>query len=82
MGKNLTFADVEIRECDERSPGKKIEVVFQRGVPGSIWNDETSPTNNQFPNKNAALPYGALVSLDVSIASSLGFSMIFQASTR
>ena len=77
MGKNLTFADVEIRECDERepvghpplppeqSPGRKIEVVFQRGVPGSIWNDETSPTNNQFPNKNAALPYGALVSLDV-----------------
>lgn len=44
---------------------RKIEVVFQRGVEGSVWNSEHSPTHNPFPNKNAALPYGALVSLNV-----------------
>jgi hypothetical protein len=49
----------------ELPPERKIEVMFQRGVEGSVWHPELSPTNNQFPNKNAALPYGALVSLDL-----------------
>jgi len=79
MGRNLAFADILIEECDDdglllrlddslspsESPERKIEVMFQRGVPGAVWNPEPSPTHNQFPNKNAALPYGALVSLDV-----------------
>ena len=78
MGKNLAFADILIEKCDDddflllldslspsESPERKIEVMFQRGVSGAVWNPEPSPTNNQFPNKNAALPYGALVSLDV-----------------
>jgi len=79
MGNNLTFADILVEECnddgpilylDSSSPSKqsserKIEVVFQRGIRGSVWHPESIPTNNQFPTKNAALPYGAKVSLDV-----------------
>lgn len=80
MGKNLAFADVLVKECDddglilrlddssstsELSPERKIEVMFQRGVQGSVWHPEPSSNHNQFPYKNAALPYGALVSLDL-----------------
>ena len=81
MGRNLTFADVLVKECEnedelilhvdlqstsvEPLAERKIEIVFQRGVPGSVWNPEASPANNPFPNKNAALPYGALVSLEL-----------------
>jgi len=82
MGKNLTFADVLVTECDgddngfllcrddSSSPSKepqerKIEVVFQRGVQGSVWQPDASPGNNEFPNKNAALPYGSFVSMEV-----------------
>jgi len=49
----------------EQAPERKVEVMFQRGVPGAVWNCELGPTGNAFPNKNAALPYGALVSVDV-----------------
>mmetsp|Transcript_3265 Transcript_3265/g.7749 ORF Transcript_3265/g.7749 Transcript_3265/m.7749 type:complete len:371 (+) Transcript_3265:127-1239(+) len=77
MGKNLAFADVLVEECDddrlipsldpssEEPVERKIEVVFQRGVEGSMWNHESSSDYNEFPNKNAALPYGAFVSLEV-----------------
>ncbi len=78
MGKNLTFADVLVKECDnedelilchdtssEQPVEKKIEVVFQRGVEGAVWDSEASEDHNDFPNKNAKLPYGAFVSLDV-----------------
>ena len=80
MGKNLTFADVLIEECDDNglvisldpslSPSegpqeRKIEVVFQRGVEGAVWNSESSVADHPFPNKNAALPYGAFVSMNV-----------------
>jgi len=79
MGNNLSFADVLIEECvddglvlcldssppSEQPPERRIEVMFQRGVQGSVWHSEPRPTNNQFPNKNASLPYGASVSLDL-----------------
>jgi len=79
LGKNLTFADVLVEKCDddelihplhssslsEQPPGRKIEVVFQRGVHGSVWYPEPSSINDQFPSKNAALPYGSFVMMDV-----------------
>jgi len=79
LGKNLTFADIRIDTCEkddlllrldsssslEQPPVRKIEVVFQRGVPGSVWNCEIGPAGNAFPIKDASLPYGAEVSLDV-----------------
>ena len=46
------------------SSERKIEVIFQRGVPGSVW-DPNPSLDSTFPHKNAALPYGALVRLDV-----------------
>ncbi|VEU41105.1 unnamed protein product [Pseudo-nitzschia multistriata] len=77
MGKNLAFADVLVEECDDESsillsppeqpPERKIEVMFQRGTPEAVWDSEIKPTNHEFPTKNSALPYGALVFLDVRV---------------
>lgn len=56
------------RPSAEEAAKRKIEVMFQRGVPESVWRSRSEPstaTGNDFPNKNAALPYGALIALDV-----------------
>jgi hypothetical protein len=72
IGKKLAFADIQIENSpkydDEKrsnlDPKKTIQVVFHRGDPDAqVWL-ETLP-GNVFPDKNTALPYGGLVSLDV-----------------
>mmetsp|Transcript_8808 Transcript_8808/g.9848 ORF Transcript_8808/g.9848 Transcript_8808/m.9848 type:complete len:380 (-) Transcript_8808:14-1153(-) len=63
MGKNLAFADILINESDNVG-SVRIESIFQRGIPEAVW--EPNPTTSeQFPNKSAALPYGALVYLEL-----------------
>lgn len=80
FGKNLAFSDILTNEefeheelleepalesSESNSNTKQIEVMFQRGVEASVWDRNTSPTKNEFPTKSSALPYGALVSLDI-----------------
>ncbi|OEU18597.1 hypothetical protein FRACYDRAFT_236875 [Fragilariopsis cylindrus CCMP1102] len=82
MGKNLAFADLLIDESDNNNYGplvstsvestsespqeRKIELIFQRGIPEAVWDDvNIGPTSNQFPTKKVLLPYGALVFANV-----------------
>ncbi|KAL3945294.1 MAG: hypothetical protein SGBAC_000642 [Bacillariaceae sp.] len=56
VGKHLAFADIQVDGSEE-----VLKVVFQRN--SDVWNSEYDDT---FPTKKSQLPYGAVVSVDLS----------------
>ena len=78
IGKMLAFADIQIQDVKDApaankfdccpEPGEIVQVVYHRrskneSTTSIVW-DEGLP-GNQFPEKNTALPYGALVVVSV-----------------
>mmetsp|Transcript_22581 Transcript_22581/g.34380 ORF Transcript_22581/g.34380 Transcript_22581/m.34380 type:complete len:398 (+) Transcript_22581:60-1253(+) len=68
IGKNLTFADIQVEETDEKEwIGTIIKVVFQRN--SAAWNSEF---DESFPYKTSKLPYGGKVMVDIALTEEEG----------